>query len=215
MAADGEDFTRRKPLYGKVYRLSKEGRDLLEIAPCAVKGMRKEIASRPLHAFKEACSLLASQAAQLHQGGHLFANDQGFMAAQCQSELDAIGAKHQQHDSTRHVLEAAGRIQELIIQQKLGRHTPVSEEQIGELIVHDLFKQLVLDPMKNYHAFNRGLDHIEGAKDMETIMSIATSDLQQLAKDLQESPSARKNRKSNKGAIDNSPQSLESEDISL
>lgn len=145
----------------------------------------------------------------------MFANDRGFMAAKCHHELDAIGAKHQQHDSTRHLLEGAARIQELILQQKLGRHVPVSSEQIGELLVRDLFTQWVLEPMKGYHAFHRGLDHVEGAKDMEAIRSIAAPDLQQLARDLQDSPSARRNKRTDKGIIDNSPQSLESEDISL
>lgn len=214
MAADGEDFTRRKPLYGKVYRLSKEGRDVTEIAPCLMKGLRKEIASRPLYSLKDVSVALAGLDSRVRQGGDLFAGDVNFTSEAFERELEAIGGKFHEHDSTRHVLEAARHIKERVIQRLLDLQAENSAHQICELIVKDLCRQLAIDPMKDYHAFHRGLSPVQAIEDMNAVMKLADHDLRELAKDAWESPSARRSKKNGKGAIDHSPGGLGSEDIS-
>lgn len=214
MAADGEDFARRKPLYGKVYHLSKNGNELEEIVPCLVKGLRKEIATRPLHALRDISSALAGLDERVRNGSELFSNDPNYMAAAFGQELDVICAKYNQHDSTRHLRDAADRLTEGIIQKKLGNQVEGKPQQFGELIVHDLCKQLAIEPMKEYHAFHRGLTPAEARDDVAKMMSLAASDLGQLAKDAWDSPSARRPKVDDKVKIDHSPEGLESEDLS-
>lgn len=212
MAADGEDFTRRKKLYGVSYRLSKEGRELTEIAPALVKGWRLEIKSRPLHAFKPVCMALESLANGVHDSSSLLSSDMGFNSEAFQRELSMIGAIYNAHDSTRHILDAADRLKEQIIQGKIGKAASLDQGQISEMVVLDLFRQLAVSPMEDYHAFHRHLTPEQCKADMAAIEHLAADDLRELARDVLNSPTGRRSKVNvSERAIDYSAESLESE----
>ena len=212
MAADGEDFTRRKRLYGLSYRLSKEGRDLTEIAPALAKGLRLEFKSRPLHAMKDVCLGLENLASRVHNASNLFSGDVKFHLEAFQRELAILGAVHAAHDSTRHILNAAERLGEQIIQGNLGKSVSFDRHQACELIVGDLFSQLAVSPMEDYHAYHRHLTPEQCKEEISVIERLVAPEIRELARDVWSSPSARRRKSTDEaGAIEYSAESLESE----
>lgn len=212
MAADGDDFSRRKPLYGKAYYLSKEGKSPEEIVPALVKGFRKECVQRPLHAFPDLTRALVKLDAEMKEPSSLFSGDTEHMANVANDAFDRICCRHLHHDSTRHLREAAEHLKEQIIQGCLGNQSSLSEQQAGELLLGEHFHRISAEPLRDYHAYFSKESSVDAARAFEAIQRNGARQIGELVDLFLNSPSGRR-PKGEAAAFDHSTEALMSHSL--